>query len=393
MDRIKILSIISILILFLVPVQELRADSSLSAFAGAEIDLLPVKSSIPELKLNGVFAGQYNMNNTLLFRGSFGIRTDDIIKNGFFQDTPSYFTINELSASFKLPTTVITQQLAVFMGKYESLGSDEFLQKNFSSVNYASNLFAKKLSLFSEGIVTYSGIGLSYSMKFSSPKALGFYFYYDEKYEFNFLNFDLRYASAYDSVLFDIGFGIALPLESKDSDDEEVFLLIRRCDIHAGFSLLLGNNPVTNLFIQAGLQRIQIKPMPDTTNISLKDIFIFVEPRFSGKYIHCNVSFFCVPESLVDELPYIPQPIGCDINLSSQEFIFIRMPSYAGIHTVVACGLTDDFALKDLDIQISPYLDCQILGGTFNLRLMYHPLAYTDIGKMLNFSVSYKAVF
>lgn len=392
MKRTKFLSIIILLVLML-PAQNLCADSSLSAFTGAEIDFLPVKDNFPQLKLNGVFAGQYNINNNLLFRGSFGIRTEDIISNGFFQDTPSYFTINELSASFKLPTSVITQQLAVFMGKYESLGSDEFLQKNFSSLNYAPILSTKPLSLFSEGIINYSGIGLSYSMRFRTPQALGFYFYYDKKYDYNFLNFDLRFSLAYDSVLFDIGAGAALPLESRDSDDEEVFLLIRRCDIHAGFSLLLGNNPVTNLFIQAGLQRIQIKPMPDTTNISLKDLFIFVEPRFSGKYIHCNVAFFCLPETLTAELPFVPQPIGCDIHLFSQEFIFIHSQAYTGLHAAVACGLTDDFKIKDLDIQISPYLDCSILGGNLNLTLMIHPLAYQDVGKLINFSMSYKAVF
>ncbi len=390
----KFLSILSIVfILFLFPAQELNAESSLSTFAGAKIDLLPVSGSFPELKLSGVFAGQYNMNNSLLFRGSFGIRTDDIITNGFFQDTPSYFTVNELSASFKLPTSVITQQLAIFMGQYESLGSDEFLQKSFSTVNYASSLFKNQLSLFSEGIVNYSGVGISYSMKFASQKALGFYFYYDEKYNFNFLNLDLRFASASDSILFDIGAGAALPLESTDSDDEEVFLLIRRCDIHAGFSLLLGNNPVTNLFIQAGLQRFQIKPMPDTTSISLKDLFIFVEPRFSGKYIHCNVSFFCVPETLIAELPYIPQPLGCDIHLSTQEFIFIRNPSYAGIHAAVACGITDDFKLENLDIQISPYMDCSLLSGNLNLCVQLHPLFFDDISKLFNISMSYKAEF
>ena len=388
----SIISLISAIVFILIPLQDLTAASSLSTFTGAEIDFVPVKNSTPELKLSGVFATQYNVNNSFIFRGSFGIRTDDIITNGFFQDTPSYFSINELSMSYKLPTSVITQQLAIFMGKYESLGSDEYMQKNFSTVNYASPIFSKNLAVFSEGIVTYSGLGLSYSMKFQSSKALGFYFYYDKKYDYNFLNFDLRFASAFDTVLFDVGAGAALPLESKDSNDSEVFLLIRRCDIHAGFSLLLGNNPVTNLFIQAGLQRIQIKPMPDTRNISLKDLFIFVEPRFTGNYIRCNVSFFCVPETQIAELPYIPQPIGCDVHLASPEFILINRQAMCGVHTAVACGLTNDYKLKDLDIQITPYIDCSVLGGTFNLMFMFHPMSYKDIGKFFNFSLSYKAV-
>lgn len=392
MTRTRFFSIISLIILISLAPACLVAESSLSAFAGAKIDLIPVQDNIPELKVNGVFAAQYNMNNTFLFRSSFGIRTDDIISNGFFQDTPSYFSINELSVSYKLPTSVIAQQLAIFMGKYESLGSDEFLQKNFSTFNYASHIFSKELSVFSEGLVSYSGIGLSYSMKFQSPEAFGFYFYYDKKYDFNFLNFDLRFASAFDTVLLDVGLGAALPLESTDADDSEVFLLIRRCDLHAGFSLLLGNNPVTNLFIQAGIQRIQIKPMPDTSTISLKDLFIFVEPRFTGNFIHCNVSFFCVPETQISELPLIPQPIGCDIHLSSPEFILINRPSAFGLHTAIACGLTDDYELKDLDLQITPYLDCDVLGGTFNLMLMFHPFSFSDIGKFFNFSLSYKAV-
>ena len=391
MTRKRFFLILSVLIFILIPMAGLTAESSLNSFAGADISLTPQKDDTPLLKLNGVFAAQYNMNNNVLFRGCFGIKTDDIIENGFFQDTPSYFTINEFSASYRLPTSIITQQLAVFMGKYESLGSDEFMQKNFSTINYASPLFSKKLSLFSEGIVNYSGIGLSYSMKFPSPQALGFYFYYDKKYNYNFLNFDLRFAAAFDTVLFDFGFGAALPLETTDSNDSEVFLLIRRCDIHAGFSLLLGNNPVTNLFIQAGLQRIQIKPMPDTTNISLKDLFLFVEPRFTGNLLHCNVSFFCIPETQVADLPFIPQPIGCDIHLASQEFIFIYRPTTIGLHTAIACGLTDDFKLKDLDVQITPYMDCSVPGGTFNVLFSFHPMNYKDPGKFFNFSLSYKA--
>ena len=393
MTRTRFFLITSILILILIPMAGLTAESSLSSFAGADIDFIPIKDNTPKLKLNGVFATQYNMNNNLLFRGCFGIKTEDIIENGFFQDTPSYFTINEFSAAYKLPTGLITQQLSIFMGKYESLGSDEFMQKNFSSINYASTLFTEKLSLFSDGIINYSGVGLSYSMRFSTPQAIGFYFYYDKKYEYNFLNFDLRFASAFDTVLLDIGAGAALPLETTDSNDSEVFLLIRRCDIHAGFSLLLGNNPVTNLFIQAGLQRIQIKPMPDTTNISLKDLFLFVEPRFTGNYLRCNVSFFCIPETQVASLPFIPQPIGCDIHLSSPDFIMFRTQTVLGIHAAVACGLTDDYKLKDLDIQITPYMDCTILGGSFNLVFMFHPMEYKDVGKFFNFSLSYKAEF
>ncbi|MBO4508265.1 MAG: hypothetical protein J5747_06460 [Spirochaetaceae bacterium] len=392
MTKTKLFSIIVTIILILIPMTALSAESALSSFAGADLTLIPVKDNVPELKLNGVFAAQYNMNNNFLFRGNFGIRTDDIITNGFFQDTPSYFTINELSVSFKLPTTTITQRIGIFMGKYESLGSDEFLQKYFSTFNYASSIFEKRLAVYSEGLVTYSGIGLSYSMKFQSPNALGFYFYYDKKYDYNFLNFDLRYASAYDTVLFDVGVGAALPLETTDSNDSEVFLLIRRCDLHAGFSLLLGNNPVTNLFIQAGLQRLQIKPMPDTKTVSLKDLFLFVEPRFTGNYIRCNVSFFCIPETQVDELPYIPQPIGCDIHLASPEFILINRQSSVGLHAAVACGLTDQYKIRDLDIQVTPYLDCNVLGGTFNLMFMFHPMSYSDIGKFFNFSLSYKAV-
>jgi len=391
MARKRFFLIVSILILILISVADLSAESSLSSFAGVDIDFIPIKNGTPKLMLNGVFATQYNLNNNLLFRGCFGIKTDDIIENGFFQDTPSYFTINEFSAAYKLPTGLITQQIAIFMGKYESLGSDEFMQKNFSSINYASLLFSKKLSLFSEGIINYSGVGLSYSMRFSTPQALGFYFYYDKKYTFNFLNFDLRFSSAFDTVLFDIGAGIALPLETTDSNDSEVFLLIRRCDIHAGFSLLLGNNPVTNLFIQAGLQRIQIKPMPDTTNISLKDVFLFVEPRFTGNYLRCNVAFFCIPETQVADLPFIPQPIGCDIHLASPDFMMFRSQTTVGLHTAVACGLSEEYKIKDFDIQVSPYMDYSLLGGSFNLVLMFHPMQYKDMGKFFNFSLSYKA--
>ena len=122
MTRKRFILILSVLIFILIPMAGLTAESSLSSFAGADIDFIPQQNDTPLLKLNGVFAAQYNMNNNVLFRGCFGIKTGDIIENGFFQDTPSYFTINEFSASYKLPTSVITQQLAVFMGKYESLG-------------------------------------------------------------------------------------------------------------------------------------------------------------------------------------------------------------------------------------------------------------------------------
>ena len=367
------------------------ADSSFNSFAGASIDIIPNQGEAPSLLVKGVYEGQYNISNRFLFRGNFFVRTDNIIESGLFQDTPAYFTINELSAGFRFSANTVTQQLTFFIGSHESFGSDDFLSQHLGTKGVGSALLTPMLSLSSISMYDYSGFGMAYDIKLAAPVAFGFYCYYDKKFDYKNINGDFRLAAAGSSAIVDIGAGLTLPVETEDDAGNEVFLLIRRADFHGGFSILLGNNPITNLFIQAGVLRIQTKPLPDMTMLSLDDLYLFVEPRFTTEYLNCSISFFCMPEERVKNLSYITQPIGCDLKLETPDFMAFKTGATAGIHfSVSSPSLSSGFSMEKLDFQVSPYLNVKILSGTLDAAVFIHPLAFSDISKLFSFTAGYK---
>ena len=152
-------------------------ETAFNSFAGASLDFGSRKGKDGiALNANGTFAGQYTLDNSFTLRGHFIVKTEDIFENGIFQDTTATFTIKELSATYRFLTENINQQASVFIGDFESFGSDSFVKKYFGTKNITSPILLPELGLDTNGMFSFDGVGLSYSIKLASPKAFGLYF-------------------------------------------------------------------------------------------------------------------------------------------------------------------------------------------------------------------------
>lgn len=404
------------------------AAPAFNSYAGASLEVVPNEERGIALNANGVFVGQYSLDNSFTLKGNFNVKTEDIINGGLFQDTLAYFTIKELSATYRFIAENLNQQASIFIGKFESFGSDAFIKKYFGSNNFTSPILLPDLDLDTVGIYDFSGVGLAYSIKLASPKAFGVYLYYNkEKSEKNStileenstssedttentneetestetnkkpkvlgkINGDLRFSAAWDSLILDVDFGITLPIETEDDAGNEVLVLIRRADFHAGVSMLLGNNPITNLFLQVGILKLQAKPMPDTQILSLSDIYLYMEPRFTTEFLKCNVAFFCLPKPALKNLKYIKNPIGCNLTFASQPLIILNQNGDFGCHfTVSSASNLSSINLNSFDFQISPYLNLYMFGGTVDLSSTIYPLKLKDFDEFISVSLGYKA--
>lgn len=355
------------------------AESVFNSYAGASLDIGAKENNEKgiALKLNGVFAGQYTLDNSFSIRGQFSVTTDDIFDNGIFQDTPAWFTINELSATYRFLTETVNHQASIFIGEFESFGSDSFVKKYFGSRNFSSPILLPYLGLDTVGMIKFDGIGFAYSVKFPSPKALGLYFYYDITEEENQisgeledvkkLNGALRFSAAWDSIILDADFGISLPLKTKTSSGEDVILVIEYAELHTGISLLLGNNPITNLFLQVGINKLDLNPKSITPILSIEDVYLFMEPRFTTKYLKCNVAFFCLPTAVLSELQFINNPIGCNISFTSQPFIMFGKNADFGCNFTVSTANLTSAEITNYDFQITPYINLYAFNGVFNV--------------------------
>lgn len=367
------------------------AKSSFNGFAGASLDIVPKTPKGIELKANGLFYGQYNLNKNFNINGHFIVQTEDITKFGLFKDTEALFSIEELSATYRFYSTSMSQQASVFIGNFESFGADSFVKKYFGTTNFASPILTINNGTSTVGMFDFSGLGLSYSIKLEKPIAFGLYGYFDKKGSLNNINTDLRFAAAFEYLVIDFDFGISLPIEKKDDNGNDVFALIRRVDFHGGMSLLLGNNPITNLFMQVGILKLQGKPFPDTKVVSLSDLYIYMEPRFSTEFLKCNIAFFCLPEQILPELKFINKPLGVNLTLQTQPMSIFSKVGEIGCHVTADTSLDfANFNIKNLEFQVSPFITFNTNGGTLDITALFYPLLYKNLSKFMSFSIGYK---
>ena len=373
----KIIAIISLLFTFFAGF----AQTSFNSFTGFSLDFSN-KGVVPAIS----FAAQYSINNTFTAKGHFTVKADEnIFADGIFQDTDASFSINELSATYRFLTLNFNHQINVFIGNFESFGSDAFVKKYFGAENFISPVLSSSTEQYTAGMFEFSRIGFSYALKFPSQKAFSFYTYYDKKNGDKLLNADFRFAAVWDSIILDADIGTSFPLLTK-YNDEDVLLLIETAKLRAGFSLLLGNNPITNLFLQAGLSDIDIK----APKAGLENLYLFMEPRFTTKHLKCSVAFYNLPENEIEKIQFLENPLGCNISLASQPFILFENKADAGCYITLSANL-DNFELKieSSSIQISPYLNMELLNGVFSIYTKFQPFNMTN-PNFFTLSLGYK---
>lgn len=392
----KTVTIIAICILFFSSAISASAEAFFSGYSGAAITANPTETlQKPQLTGQAFFAGQFDLSGIFVFRTELSVQTDNIFSHGLFQDTPASFSIDEISVTTRFKTRTASHFFAIFLGEYESIGSDLFLQRQFGIRPFGSKIMETWLGLNGTAIYPFSGAGLTYTVRFQYPTALGAYFYVNEKDSLINLNTDIRFAGIFNNAVFDIAIGASFPIETKDSSGKNVFLLIRTMDIHSGFSLLLGNRYSTSLFLQGGIHKLRVNPKQNEHVLKLSDLYFIIEPRFVGKRLQFHFSLFNIPQDMAEDLFYIQNPMGCNLTVFSDNLQIGMFNTTIGSHFTLSAQdktLSDINTIRteNLAFQIAPFLSTRIFGGTLNTSIKLDVLDLKEWRDSFKFTLGYK---
>ena len=335
----------------------------------------------PNLKLQAFFAGQFNFTSNLWGRMEFSIDTADFINQTLFSATESDFQVDEISLTVRSMGLSFANYFSTFMGTYDAIGSDIFLQRYFSIEKIASELTNSWLGLAGSILYPHFGIGICDILRFySQPIAMGAYIYLNHEDEsYYVVNADVRAACNYRFFTADFACGIGAPISDKYKG-QDVLLAIESIYWHCGTTILVGNNYTQALFLQAGLFNAEFGASSNTLNSSPDDIYLLLEPRFTIKSSHLNITVYSLPSSTVKDLLYLDDTLGININIYSEALKMNGTPFKLGCHTTLSFSEKTflnlaEFAsffvgdTKCFNVNIIPYFSTQFLSGELNALL------------------------
>lgn len=358
--------------------------ATFSGFSGLKGDITPnpdYETFKPEMRLSAFFSGQLDFSPSFLIRTELSIQSGDIIETKLFQETDATFCIDELSATYIKPFLGITQYFSFFLGNFEPIGSDVFLQRQFGIKPITSMLTESWLGLRGSTVFPFYGVGGSYIVHINSrPIATGASVYINtsNSKKINQLNMDLRFASVLPYFTVDVAAGFGAPLGSKNGT-EDVILLIDELYLHAGIDLLAGSKYSASVFVQAGFENLPLKPGAEKTSIDSNEIYLLVEPRLYTKLFQTHLTFFSLPERSVEKLSFIEKTHTLGLNLSIfTDKLYIKNKDYTfGINTTLSFADKDFFDLKspltlfkeEFAVKVSPFVSMPVMGG--ELKCMF----------------------
>ncbi len=380
-----------ILVIFCMLITGLSAQVYFDSEGGIALDVLP-QNNFTEIDMNisAFYAAQIQFSNDVLFESAFSFNTLDITNNVFMQDIPTEFSIDKLSLSYYIAGRDFDARVSLFAGDHDTIGSDEFAVKYFGTQSFGSPILEKQVATDEASIIPIDGYGLAISSIYSKTFGTAFYGYYNQRFSQKQLNFDIRFVGVTDAFIGDFAFGTSLPFDSKDSAGNPIILIIRRADLHLGMNMLIGNNPHANLYLQAGIARIQLKPDPGNEVFSLSDLHVFLEPRFAVGNVKFNFAAFMLPLDTIDKVEYIDKPHGASFYLE----VLSNTGRIKRSNGVLVSASVDDFFdqnfdISKLSINAVPFVEYTIGEGTFKIALPIKPLEYQDFANMLSLNVSY----
>lgn len=350
-----------------------------SGYAGIAGDITSNSSSStldPQMKTQAFFAGQFDINGNFFLRTELSLKTEDLLEKGLFTYTNSKFRINELSATYYGKSVASSHFFSLFLGNYESIGSDLFLQRQFGIKPITSNLTESWNGISGSSVYPFYGAGGSYVLHFEQPFALGIYAYAckDENIEENVFNADLRFACAVRNFTLDFSAGFAFPHEQSISETgEKIVLLIRTETLHAGMTMLVGNRYSTSLFVQAGFNNLDLNPESSSKfTIDSDDMYLFVEPRISTRMFDLNLSLFSIPQESVDDMIYLHDTLGANLCIFTDKLYIENTNFTFGIHTTLSfpsktfMSCISDYAnilSWDRNVYVTPYTSMPLFSG------------------------------
>lgn len=366
------------------------AESSLAGFIGTSVTINPGQDAVPEVSVQEDIAGQYTLIDSLSFRGNFQFTSDDVVSYGLFTDTPSVFSIQELSGTFTFFTGKSLLKITALLGNLSPFGSDSFVKQSFGVREFSSELLSPRTTPSSTGINVFSGMGFSITDVFGQ-NALGFYGFYDRnnQNESPQINADIDYAFETGSIILESAIGMSVPADSLTATERDISSIIEETVFRTGISTLFRISGRMKLFLQAGISGTTISHLPE---IALNDVFLFAEPRFLLPGFNMNIAFFCLSDTGLRNLPFITKPLGCSISLESLPFSLFRHTASAAID-VTACSVRKPASVDGIDIVVAPQVNCSLFSGDFKAAAEFHPLERSDISKAFKIALSYKAQF
>ena len=205
------------------------------------------------------------------------------------------------------------------------------------------------------------------------------------------MNTDIRVAGVSNAFVGDFLFGASFPLESTDADGNAVVLIIRRAEFHLGFTALIGDNPYANLYVQAGLARIQAKPDSGNSVLSLADLYAFIEPRFALYKTVFSLSMFTLPEQTYKKTAHIDEATGAAFMIRSTA---CNLGSTQGIFGGIACACVPNPAVTDFNpdnivFKLVPFAEFTVKTGALSLCVPVRPLEYNNVSRFISLSASY----
>lgn len=391
----------------------LFAATSFSGYAGGKLNYAanPEQEDYdPDLKLQAFFAGQFNFTQNVWSHLEFSINTGDLLSNSIFHATDADFQIDEISLICRANLYTSANYFSIFMGTYDPIGSDIFLQRYFNIKPIDSKLTESYLGIAGSILYPHFGLGISDIVRFyNSPIAFGGYIYVNhEKDLINdtadsyVLNADLRFATVLSYLTFDFACGLGIPI-ANEYHGEEALLVVEKVYWHAGTTILLGNNYTTSLFLQAGIYNASFKAKDDSAVISPDDLYLLVEPRFLVQNAHMNISVYSLPKNTVNKLLFVDDTLGVDVNFYGESSVGSSNSVSYGSHisfSFIDKSLTD---LKDItnilsngyNLSVTPYVESQFLSGQLHIQSTLRLMEFVRKrpGHAFSFDIGYRTKF
>lgn len=369
------------------------AQTHFSGFAGAAGNLgSSQEPNAPQVTIDGVFFGQLDLFGKVYLRTGVTIHTEDLFSGEMFQNVPALFTLDEFSVTLRFPHTHVTHYISPFMGEFESVGSDIFLQRHFGIQPISSRISETWLGIRNSAIYPFSGMGLAYTAKLRTPQAFGAWVYVNEKIGQKYVNADFRFGGVFSIVSLDFSFGAGFPLllggGNSGTSNQQI-------QLHTGTTILIGNRHNATLFLQAGITKIGLSPPKDEGPINLSDIYFLIEPRFKTDFINIHFTLFNLPKETVSDLFFISNTIGANLAIFVENIHAGFFRFTIGSHlTVSAYDSTldkfNEITPQKLSFQLSPFIETPLFRGTLMSRFTIDFMKIAEAHKNIKFSLGYK---
>lgn len=355
------------------------AASFFSGYAGGKLNYAGNENATeyePNLKLQAFFSGQYNFGKNIWSHMEFSLNTDNLLSESIFHETESIFQIDELSLILRNQSTTSTKYYSIFMGTYDPVGSDIFLQRYFGSEPVASKITESWLGLAGSILYPHFGIGFSDIVVFNSkPMAAGFYLYINHEDEMYYVfNADGRFGCTFRYFTADIAGGVGIPFVNDDPSYKAAW---QKENFHLGTTILFGNNYTQSFFLQAGIYDLTSSKMSDNLFMDPDDTYILLEPRFISGQMHFNFTFFSLPQKTVDKFLFIDDTLGLDCNVYTTGFTIGSKTFTLGAHASLSLtgkSFNDLFEADKMfengfNINVTPYIYTNFLSGEIHSQL------------------------